>query len=611
MMSIACNETTSKVTPDNQTVSIAQTNTPSPTIISAPPPRDLYSLAERLNPGYTDLSHAQINSDNIPLVEGYQDQFHVVDLLTLKSYTVSANLVKVSDHAYWYVEQGLNVPKADISHVANIFETSIYPSIIKSFGSVWNSTPLNNSRISILHTKLNGVAGYYSSPDEYPKKVHSKSNQRKMLYMDIQTLNSNPQAYLSTLTHELQHAIHWNIDPDEETWVNEGLSELAVSIMGYQPAFISTFLRNPQTPLTIWPANTRSTAAHYGASTLFFSYLFRHYGNNETIKDFVKDQHDGIEGINSYLSNKGTSISFLDVFRNWVVANYINSSEGIYSNFASHRDVKTLGTISTYRELKGAVGQFATDYINLRPPKGKALIKFKGDIQANMIPVAPHSGEYCWWSNRGDSINSTLTRSFDLSNLDTATLEFWAWYEIEELWDYAYIEVSEDSGKTWKILDGQYTSLENPAGNSYGHGLTGNSKIWVKETVDLTPFSGQSILLRFEYVTDDAVNLPGLCIDDISIPELNYLDNVELKEDWQADGFIRIDNILSQTYIVQIIEKSSPPIINQIILNDQQEGEFIFAASNSKGVDIVLAVSPTTPHTSEKASYKISLVKVE
>jgi hypothetical protein len=294
-----------------------------------------------------------------------------------------------------------------------------------------------------------------------------------------------------------------------------------------------------------------------------------------------------------------------------VVANYINSPEGIYSNFTRHSDVKTLGTIRKYSELKGMVGQFATDYIKLQLPDGKVLLKFKGEVKANVIPVAPHSGKYCWWSNRGDSINSTLTRSFNLSNLDTATLQFWTWYEIEELWDYAYIEVSEDSGKTWKILAGQYTSSENPSGNSYGHGLTGNSRVWVKETMDLTPFAGKTILLRFEYVTDDAVNLPGVCIDDISIPELSYLDNIELKEDWQPEGFIRIDNLLSQTYIVQIIENSSPPIINQIILNDQQEGGFIIDPSNSKNGDITLAISPTTRHTSEKASYKISLVEVE
>jgi len=611
MVSLACNGPSSKVISDPKIISLSPINSPVAATISTPPSRDLYSLAERLISGYPNLIDKSINSKDISVIEGQQDKFNVVDLVTLRSSTILANLVKVSEHAYWYVEQGLYISSDDISNVANIFENSIYPSSIKSFGTLWNPEQTNNTHISILHTKLNGMAGYYSSADEYPKQVHSKSNERKMIYMDIKNLSSNTQNYLSTLTHELQHAIHWNADPGEETWVNEGLSELASLIIGYQPGFISVFLNNPQTSLTIWPTNPHSAAAHYGASALFFSYLFKHYGDNETIEDFIKDPHDGIDGVNSYLFNQGYSLTFLDVFRTWVAANYINSSGGIYSNFTRHNNVKTLATINKNKQFKGKVAQFATDYINLNLAEGETLIKFKGDTKTSVIPVEPHSGKYCWWGNRGDSINSTLTHHFDLTQLDIATLQFWTWYEIEALWDYAYVEVSEDNGKTWKILAGQYTSPKNPTGNSYGPGLTGNTRIWIKETMDLTPFAGKNILLRFEYVTDDAVNLPGLCIDDISIPELNYLDNVELEEDWKVAGFIRLNNLLSQTYIVQIIEKSSPPTITQIILDDQQEGEFIFTSSNFKGTNTVLAISPTARHTSEKASYRISLIELK
>ena len=29
------------------------------------------------------------------------------------------------------------------------------------------------------------------------------------------------------------------------------------------------------------------------------------------------------------------------------------------------------------------------------------------------------------------------------------------WYEIEEGWDYAYVEASDDDGRTWHILEGR------------------------------------------------------------------------------------------------------------------------------------------------------------
>ncbi|GIT58344.1 MAG: hypothetical protein Ct9H300mP19_02920 [Dehalococcoidia bacterium] len=42
---------------------------------------------------------------------------------------------------------------------------------------------------------------------------------------------------------------------------------------------------------------------------------------------------------------------------------------------------------------------------------------------------------------------------------------------------------------------------------SYGPGLTGNSMGWVQDSVDISSYAGQEILIRFEYITDDAIFL--------------------------------------------------------------------------------------------------------
>ena len=54
---------------------------------------------------------------------------------------------------------------------------------------------------------------------------------------------------------------------------------------------------------------------------------------------------------------------------------------------------------------------------------------------------------------------------------------------------------------------------ENPSGNSFGSAYTGSSDDdgdgepdWVTERFDLSVYAGEEIWLRFEYVTDDAVN---------------------------------------------------------------------------------------------------------
>jgi hypothetical protein len=52
----------------------------------------------------------------------------------------------------------------------------------------------------------------------------------------------------------------------------------------------------------------------------------------------------------------------------------------------------------------------------------------------------------------------------------------------------------------------------------------------VKETIDLTSFAGQRVLLRFEYVTDGGLNTSGWAIDDVAVPELGWLDDAESEE---------------------------------------------------------------------------------
>ena len=62
-------------------------------------------------------------------------------------------------------------------------------------------------------------------------------------------------------------------------------------------------------------------------------------------------------------------------------------------------------------------------------------------------------------------------------------------------------------------------------GNSFGPGYSGASDGWVEDQVDLTPYAGEEVLVRFHYVTDDAINGTGLCLDTISLPEVGFFDD--------------------------------------------------------------------------------------
>ena len=107
-----------------------------------------------------------------------------------------------------------------------------------------------------------------------------------MLYMSTSAFVGRPP-YLGTLAHELQHAAHWAADPSEETWINEGLSEVAKNVADYPFTFVKFFAADHRTQLTTWPAGGESTLPHYGAATLFVEYLAQHYGGHENLGRLV------------------------------------------------------------------------------------------------------------------------------------------------------------------------------------------------------------------------------------------------------------------------------------------------------------------------------------
>ncbi len=610
----ACSRATPTPVP---TDAVAPMSSPSPTpapapgAILAPPDRDLYSLAQRLRLKSPQAIPRVVNPEPVSYQEGHRGQFTITDLVGLKTRTAMATLQVVSEHAYWYVEDGLDISTGDMRDASQIFEDSIHPSVTGLFGNIWVPGVDNDPHLLILHVEIPGLAGYYSSADEYPKEVHSKSNEGEIIYMDGKNMRVGSTAYLGTLAHEFQHAVHWNADPNEESWVNEGLSEVASDRASYKAAFIDRYLKNPNASLTLWPDDPRATPPHYGGASLFFFYLAQHYGGYESLKGLVMEPEDSIDGVNAYLANLGYEETFLDVFRDWVVANYLDAPEGPYSYPDRIVQAQVRKYITDYRQMEGHVPQFGAEYINLRLDDGDARVTFEGASQVQVLPTQPYSGDFCWWSNRGDAIDSTLTRSFDLSDLGQATLQFWTWYDVEKSWDYGYIEVSTDGGQTWDIVEGKSTSQANPIGNSFGHGLTGKSDGWTQESVDLTPYAGKDVLLRFEYITDDAVNRPGLCIDDISISQLDYFHDAESDGGWEARGFVRIDNTLPQTYIVQVIENGTEHPVRHVTLDTQQRGAIVIRGFGSSIEDAVLVISPTTDHTSQDAPYKVTIQRVE
>ena len=114
--------------------------------------------------------------------------------------------------------------------------------------------------------------------------------------------------------------------------------------------------------------------------------------------------------------------------------------------------------------------------------------------------------------------------------------------------------------------------------------------------------------IRFEYVTDAAVNGEGLLLDDIAIPEIGYFNDFESdSDDWQAAGFVRIQNILPQTYRVALISKGNQTVVDYITLTPDNVAEIPISIGGEVD-EVILVVTGTTRYTRQPAAYRFEFL---
>lgn len=133
----------------------------------------------------------------------------------------------------------------------------------------------------------------------------------------------------------------------------------------------------------------------------------------------------------------------------------------------------------------------------------------------SVSPDRSHSLTHSFYSGRDDRLDNKATTANDITVQPGDTLRIWCWYEIEEDWDYAYVEISTDGGNSFLSIPGNITTDYDPYGNNLGNGITGYSGGWVEGEFDLVNYVGEEVYLRLRYVTDSYVNEEGFYADDI------------------------------------------------------------------------------------------------
>jgi immune inhibitor A len=552
---------------------------------------------------------------------GDQEKFSVMDQDSLETFTVDATLIAKTDTAYmWLDNNWLNRVNQDALRTSTqVFNDKIVPRNHALFGQEDTPGIDCDPRIHILNTSNTNAGGYFSSIDMVTRQVREDSNEKDMVYIDIEG-SGGPKAigsgyYNGVIAHEFQHLILNRQDKNEDTWVSEGMSELAIFLNGDDPEADWIAAMNPDIQLNSWPDGGVAGSENYGTAFSFMLYLWDRYGD-AGVQAMAAEPANGLAGLQKVLDKIDPGKTADELVADWLIARSLDDpsiDNGRYGYSKSDRaKVEPRQTIDQYPFAEQAgVHQYAGDYTEFSGPRDLS-IDFAGSTKAQMIDAQPHSGQYFMWSNRADVADLHVQHEFDLSNVKNATLKYWTWYDLEKDWDYAYLSVSEDGGKTWKLVKAPSMTDSNPTNANYGWGYTnksggGDRAEWIQETVDLSPYAGKKIIVAFDVINDLAVNRPGLAIDDVEVPEINYQTDFEQDNGgWQSAGWIRTNNFVPQRYVAQLVSfgKDGQTSVAQLPVNGDNTAKWDIPLSQLEKAMVV--VSPMASKTTEVARYSWS-----
>ncbi|MBA7573184.1 hypothetical protein ES708_14979 [subsurface metagenome] len=386
-------------------------------------------------------------------------------------------------------------------------------------------------------TYPNYIAGFYWGQIEY--------------YMDrnVITIDSHdwenrvgpdgnrPYLYESIIAHEFQHLIHDDYNPADDTFMNEACSLYAEPLCGYPIDWsqVDYFLETPDNSLTEWEEQGgRNVLADYGSSFLWSMYLGDHYGGDAFIGHFVQEGIPGVAGINAALDYFGYEEDFDDIYHDWRIANLVNAESGKYGytsfdlteadntlhvydvgtepfDWTTGTDLGTTVSLNGHDTGISMISPYGTDYIRFDYENWRTSwnrLYFDGEeFGYNLDPNQWEMIDDVWYSGDNDLMNAIIADEVYIDPLDP-TLYITSSWEIEDYWDFGFVQVSTDDGVSWTSLANEYTTYDyvpeaHPDVKANVPGITE----WIGGVVvdmefDLTTYADQEVLIGFRYVTD-------------------------------------------------------------------------------------------------------------
>jgi len=380
-----------------------------------------------------------------------------------------------------------------------------------------------------------------------------------------------PYFYEGVFAHDYQHLLHDDFDSDDESFVDQGLADLAVFLTGYGKSLADTLrftAAHPKNSLVLWgDQGVQEIQADYGQAFLFQLYLYEQFGREFIKAEFVSPLN-GISALDATLLAFGVNMTFADVYRNYSVAGLIDDPKFAGGRFGfKGLDFKfNIGTpVDPNPEASDTLGvhPWGTDFIWLNPTDLKNVTKLLFDGQEyTTFPTAWTVQDGKLWSGTGDLVDNWAI----FETVGGGTLSFDTTWDLEESWDFGFVQVSTDGGHTWTSLpDNEGYSTDNHHPSAYEKvvvnmpGLTSSITDAVTLTYDLSAYAGQNILIAFRLVTDWATHSGGWWIDNVSVDDTLIFDGTDASVFRDITGFLPIYHDFMVTFVSMADKKRGNP----------------------------------------------------
>ena len=548
------------------------------------------------------------------------------------SVVLSMRLCATTEHADFYVDSSLNIPCSEFSESAERFENSIYPIVLGRFASA--AVEESEPRITLMHVYQPWLDDSSSRTIEFsPEGPHAP--QGPVAYMNTHgTGHPGSDLYDATVAHRIQHLFHYLQDPYEERWIDEGLSELAAFRVTGETALGG---RCESRDLTAWPRWGDSTCHRVLAFSLV-RYLEENYpGSDGTIGDLAGNPLPGLGGISAYLRESGYTEDARDVLVEWALEGFLEGWPPSSLQFGRRIYTPAAETLDGPGRVGKGLGQHFPSFIELKLNQGKYRIEFRGRAVTTFFSEIFHSYAPVWQSLRGNYIDCTLTREFDLrdANENNATLTLLLRHKIEVQMDFLYVLVSTDEGRSWIAVKSAETLPSGilpgrPFGPAISHSMQ-YGRTWEAHDFDLQQFVGQKILIRLEYVTDNDVSYDGVSFAGARLPAADYqwvaqpnlthyfgltYEDADLDDDggWIPDGFFFGNNLAAQDYDVKLVTVSKEGRMEvtdmELAVERDWEGTLIFDNSELDVARAAIMIIPSAPLTRNEAYIWLSIADI-